>query len=136
MFHDLRHLSSGMLEPEVAHQVGVSEVGQTTALDDARGVSGVASGAHAFWLMTFESGRLGDVTQTDRTLDPPRDPAEGVVGLFVVREVVIGVTGRSICWKIWVVSLIRRKTGPSWSDGGHSELDRRDPATILKLKDD
>ena len=71
MFHDFRHLSSGVLESEVAHQISISKVGQSTTFDDAREVTRVAAGAHALWLMAFEAGRLGDITETDRALDPP-----------------------------------------------------------------
>ena len=55
----------------MAHQIGVAEVGQAAPLDDAGEMSRVAAGAHALWLMAFEAGRLGDITETDRALDPP-----------------------------------------------------------------
>ena len=123
MLHDLGHLSSGVLQSEVAHQVRVTEVGEATSFDHTGEVTCITSWPNAFGLMALEAGRLGNETETHRALDASRNSAECCIGFFIVREVVIWISGWSICWKIWIVTLIRRETSSSWGDGSHLDDD-------------
>ena len=123
MLHDLGHLSSGVLQSEVAHQVRVTEVREATSFDHTGEVTCVTSRTHAFGQMTLEAGRLGNITETHRALNASRNSAECGISFFFVREVVIWISGWSICWKIGIVTLIRRETSSPWGDGSHPDDD-------------